>query len=587
MRITQTRFLIATERVDVLRLAVASLILVAALATGSGRAASQDTTGDGIAGDALAGFAVGVYLLENGHADRAIAPLSEAWDDSGHSPRVGACLARAYYAVRDVARSDRTAEEVLKAEPANLEMLLLRARISYGRRDATAAIGYLESARELGVGSFESERLLASLYLEGGDVQRAIDAVERCVRIDPSIPEIHTLQGELMMEAGRTNEAEAAFRAALELDPGEPRAIEELLKLLESQNRLADALPVLERLVAQPDAPVEARLKLAEAYLSVGKYDDGIRVLEAGRQSGASSNEADLLLGRLYFEAGKLDEAKRVFESLYQKAPNSTELARILGDLCLRTNDAVAARGYFERAIAAGPNDYRNYLSLFFAQDKRVAKDGARVELSGTEASALLQRASDLAPRDDFDAQYMLGLAFSGADSLESARVHFSRANELKPRDRGVMFNLASVHEKRGRFEDAERLLADLHEIAPDDAAVCNFYGYLLAEMSKDLDRAEELVQKAIAQEPKNGFFVDSLGWVYYKRGDFARAVAELERAVHIVGDDPVILEHLGDAYSALSRFPEALAAYRQSSKLQSPSASLLEKIESTKRRAR
>ncbi len=583
MRITQTRFLRWATFARACRIAFVCCAL-AAPGAGVSLAAPADATRDVDGAATLGSFAAGVYLLESGHPDQAIDPLLAAWRTSGESPPVGACLARAYYAVRDVDHADRIAERVLKADPARLDMLLLRARVSYGRRDPAASIRYLERARESGVASVESERMLASLYLEEGDLERAIGAVEACVRLDPSIPELHTLRGELLVEAGRPREAEEAFRAALELDAGEPRAIEQLVRLLESEGRLEDALPVLEGLVARGDAPPMARAKLAEAYLAAGRYADGIRILEAERVDGPAGEETELLLGRLYFEAGEFESAKGVFQGLYQKSPQSTELARILGDLSLRTGDAAEARGYFERAIAAGPEDYRNYLALFFARDTPGAK-GARVELSKAEVGTLLERASTLAPRDDFDAQFMVGMAYSSVDSLEGARVHLARANELKPGDRGAMFNLASVHEKQGRWEDAERLLVELYALVPDDAAVCNFYGYLLAEMGKDLEHAEALVRKALAKEPANGYYLDSLGWIYFRRGEYGRAASELERAVRIIADDPVILEHLGDAYAALSRYPEALAAYRHSSELQEPSASLREKIESAQRR--
>jgi tetratricopeptide (TPR) repeat protein len=167
---------------------------------------------------------------------------------------------------------------------------------------------------------------------------------------------------------------------------------------------------------------------------------------------------------------------------------------------------------------------------------------------------------------------------------LECARSHLQRADALQPDDRAVLFNLATVEEKSREFERAESILARLHKNNPDDAAVCNFYGYLLAEMGKDLELAETLVRQALAKEPENGFYIDSLGWVLYKKGDYRAAAKELERAVAKVGEDAVILEHLGDAYAAMSRYKDALAAYRHSNKLQD-NAAVREKIETTERR--
>jgi tetratricopeptide (TPR) repeat protein len=85
--------------------------------------------------------------------------------------------------------------------------------------------------------------------------------------------------------------------------------------------------------------------------------------------------------------------------------------------------------------------------------------------------------------------------------------------------------------------------------------------------MGKNLDEAEKLILKALELEPNDGFFIDSLGWVYYQKGDYKRAVSELERAVSLVVDDPTIIEHLGDAYEKLGRQQEALDRYRRALK--------------------
>ena len=77
-----------------------------------------------------------------------------------------------------------------------------------------------------------------------------------------------------------------------------------------------------------------------------------------------------------------------------------------------------------------------------------------------------------------------------------------------------------------------------------------------------------------------------SLGWVYYMRGDYDKALIELEKATEIIKNDPIMLEHLGDAYRALKRYRKALAAYEQSKKLQGLNTELLQKIESAKKGA-
>jgi Flp pilus assembly protein TadD len=90
-----------------------------------------------------------------------------------------------------------------------------------------------------------------------------------------------------------------------------------------------------------------------------------------------------------------------------------------------------------------------------------------------------------------------------------------------------------------------------------------NFLGYTFAELGVELDRAETLIREAIALEPNDGFYLDSLAWVHYQRGDFKKAAQELEHAVELAGEDPTVTEHLADAYQKLGRGAEALRVYR------------------------
>jgi len=101
--------------------------------------------------------------------------------------------------------------------------------------------------------------------------------------------------------------------------------------------------------------------------------------------------------------------------------------------------------------------------------------------------------------------------------------------------------------------------------IDPKHAESYNFIGYMYAEKGVNLPEAIELIQKALALEPDNGYFIDSLGWAYYQQGRYPEALRELQRAVALAKDDPVLFDHLGDAYLKNGLASEAISAWERS----------------------
>jgi tetratricopeptide (TPR) repeat protein len=116
----------------------------------------------------------------------------------------------------------------------------------------------------------------------------------------------------------------------------------------------------------------------------------------------------------------------------------------------------------------------------------------------------------------------------------------------------------------QGRLAEAEEWLQQVLDEYPDDIEADNDLGFLWADENTHLQRASKMIAVAIAAEPKNRAYRDSLGWVYYRKGRFAEAVVELEKAVDEKQPDATVLDHLGDAYEKLGRHDKALAAWQR-----------------------
>jgi len=121
-----------------------------------------------------------------------------------------------------------------------------------------------------------------------------------------------------------------------------------------------------------------------------------------------------------------------------------------------------------------------------------------------------------------------------------------------------AFFSRAITHEREKRWELAEADFRKALELNPGQPQVLNYLGYSFVEMGINLDEALDMIEQAVASEPNSGYIVDSLGWVQFQLGRYDEAVLNLERSTELLAIDPIINDHLGDAYWAVGRRIEA-----------------------------
>ena len=127
---------------------------------------------------------------------------------------------------------------------------------------------------------------------------------------------------------------------------------------------------------------------------------------------------------------------------------------------------------------------------------------------------------------------------------------------------------LSNLCTQQHQTSQAEELLEQVLDEFPDDTSALNDLGYLWAERSVNLHRAVGMIEQAVKEEPDNNAFRDSLGWVYYQSGRYAEAVAELEKAAAAETPDPLIFDHLGDAYRQAQQPAKAKQVWRRAAEL-------------------
>jgi tetratricopeptide (TPR) repeat protein len=121
-----------------------------------------------------------------------------------------------------------------------------------------------------------------------------------------------------------------------------------------------------------------------------------------------------------------------------------------------------------------------------------------------------------------------------------------------------VFYSRGICHERNKNWPGAEADFKKALELFPDRADVLNYLGYSWVDQGVNLDEGMKMIRRAVEQKPDDGYIVDSLGWAYYRIGNYEEAVKHLERAVEIRPEDPTINDHLGDAYWKVGRQLEA-----------------------------
>jgi tetratricopeptide (TPR) repeat protein len=160
---------------------------------------------------------------------------------------------------------------------------------------------------------------------------------------------------------------------------------------------------------------------------------------------------------------------------------------------------------------------------------------------------------------------HSLGIACIATDQLDKAIDAMQKAIAIDKDKDAYYFELGALLERTGEFERAVKNIKRSIELNPMHSNAHNFLGYIYAMQGKSLDEALDHLNKALSIQPRNGYFLDSLSWIYFKKGESKKALRELKRAMVYTSPDPVLYSHLGDIHFSLMNYVEAGKAWKTS----------------------
>ena len=525
--------------------------------------------------DALTHFVEGMAFEENGEMDRALEVYRKVLNVDPGQAQLAARVAGLLIQQDDFPQAIDVLKDAIKANPNNAEpyQQLAFIYLKYLKR-TDQAIDYANRAIALNPENAEGYQRLVEIEVAAGQEKKALEVLDRAAKVRSNDPGFWMRLGKLYMailfksdsqpkpdELKRTNEI---FKKAAEHAGDDPAILKEIADYYAASQQLKEAIPLYLRVLElQPD-DANAREKLATGFILTNQRGKAVEMLEQIIQEHPEKYQSyDLLAQVLDDEARSLQRANRLEEA-------KAKFAKVAAN--------------YEQSLLINPNHPSTYLHLAELL-LGPSRDADRAVKLLMEARRRFPGAPEIV--------YYLAIAQREAKQSQQAVATFEEAlheAQLDEDDEVInakfYFNYGAAAEQAGLYEKAADLLRKSIALDPANSAEAyNYIGYMWADHNMHLDEAEAMIKRALESEPNNASYLDSLGWVEFRKGKFDQALSDLLRAAKTVErDDPVVFEHIGDTYLKLNRVREALDAWQKALALDPKNKTLADKIEATKK---
>jgi tetratricopeptide (TPR) repeat protein len=404
---------------------------------------------------------------------------------------------------------------------------------------------YLSRLPQDGFSGFIIPLLDAWVAFETDGVDAALAIADTLIDIRGLEPVRGIQAGLIAEQGGRAEPAAAAFASAIEV-AGQPpfRMVEIIGNYYQRSGRRDEAADLYAQFVAANPGTV-----LAQAFEARLAEETPAPIVD-----GVAAGLAEVM-----FDAASIlrQEKSTDIALIYTRMALDLEPDLVIARLLLA--DILEEQERHDEAIEAyralpedSPLSWQARLNLADLLDRNDRTD---------EAIALLRQMTD-ERSDQVDPPQQLGSVFRihqrFAEAAAAYDIAVQRLGEPTPERWSLFYFRGIAYERSGAWEKAEADFLKALELSPDHPYVLNYLAYSWIEQGINYDRALDMLQQAVTLRPGDGFIVDSLGWVYFRLGEYELAVEQLEKANELLPTDPVLNDHLGDAYWRVGRHNEA-----------------------------
>ncbi len=503
--------------------------------------------------DAMAWFAKALFEEESDGPDHALESYRKSLDLDPSNAELALRLSQEYLRRGETVEAISTLKDSLKARPKNTDLSLALA-IVYLRHlnKPELAVRYANKALAADASCADAYQVLVEIALTQSQRSRVAGLFDQAYRAQVTDPEFWLNMAELAGRLARTPGAPEVWGTRWE--------------------------GFLKRAVSHAEEAPAVLARAGDLYALAGRTEDAVHCYERAYQIKASLPDLRKRLAVGFAELDKRPEAIAMFSEIIRLNPLDLSSYDHLTQLYLKEDNISQAAANARQALLLDPQTLDRHVLLVDLLFKM--EDFPRAAVALAEARRLFPTEARLS--------YYHAIALSQAHQHEDALKAFHAAEQqainVEPAllDADFYFDYGASAERAGRLEEAERFLRKSMTMNPSGAArAYNYLGYSWADRGINLKEAGHLIRKALEMEPGNGAYLDSLGWLQFRQGQFEEALSTLLRAAeHLPEPDATVFEHIGDACQKLGRTSEAILYWKKAVKLDPDNAAIAAKLD-------
>jgi len=493
--------------------------------------------------------------------------------------------------------------QITRLEPANIDDHLLLGRLYIINKDLAKAEQEFKAARQIDPTSEEALINLAYLYNEEGDNKRAVETLQS-LPDDQRSSKLYAVLGYTYEQQKDYKSAITAYRKAVDLEKENLDAQRGLAQSLLGDNQIDAALEQYKQVADADPQDAQAYLRMSEIYRREGNFAQATESLKKADSLVQDSLEVPYNEALIDEAQGKFDDAISIMQNLLQKTEkplanysssdrnNRSVFLERLGTLYRESGKNQLAIETFRKMLDLGDDSAeRGYSQIIDSQreDKQwnqatqTAKDAVtalpkdrsmRLVLAGqladngqAEQGIEMAKAELKGASEDRDVYLALSQIYARLRRWSEAEEALNKADALTTKSDDKQYDYflrGSYYERQKKYEPAEEMFRKVLASDPRNAMALNYLGYMLADRGVRLDEALNYIKKAVQEEPQNGAYLDSLGWAYFKTGNYELAEENLRKAMDHIGTDPTVHDHMGEVYAKTGRLKLAAAQWER-----------------------